>query len=283
MRSLTLADPVSRLASTASRVRLVLQRNSRAIRDALIVAGLVRAAYYFAVQEIRPWEFAGVDARAYWGIDLAHPYATSVVYHLSAFLYSPAFAQLFAPVSAIPFGLFFALWAAALTAIFVWLVRPWPWAGLILVLPVSYEILVGNVHFLLAAVVVLGFEYPGLWAFSILTKITPGIGLLWFLVRGEWRRLFAAAAVTAGVAVASFVLSPGAWFDWAAFLVRSAGSGEALALRVGAGVAIMVIAARTDRRWLVPVAIWIALPVVYINSWVLLLGTIRLARPRAVT
>ena len=70
-----------------------------------------------------------------------------------------------------------------------WLVRPWPWALLILLLPWTYELFVGQVHLFIAAAIVLGFRWPALWAFNILTKVTPGVGLLWFLVRREWRSL----------------------------------------------------------------------------------------------
>ena len=71
----------------------VLARFARPVRDGLIIVGLARAAYYFFVQDIQPWTFVGVDARAYWQVDLAHPYLTSGVGGISSFLYSPAFAQ----------------------------------------------------------------------------------------------------------------------------------------------------------------------------------------------
>ena len=54
--------------------------------------------------------------------------------------------------------MFDALWTVLLVATLGWLVRPWPWAVLILVLPISYELFVGNVHFLIAAAIVLGFR-----------------------------------------------------------------------------------------------------------------------------
>ncbi len=41
----------------------------------------------------------------------------------------------------------------------------------------------------MAAAIALGFRYPATWAFVLLAKVTPGIGLLWFLVRREWRNL----------------------------------------------------------------------------------------------
>ena len=41
----------------------------------------------------------------------------------------------------------------------------------------------------IAAAIVIGFRWPAAWSLVLLTKITPGIGLLWFAVRREWRSL----------------------------------------------------------------------------------------------
>lgn len=251
-------------------------RNRRTIRDALIVIGLGRAAWYYIVQGIHPWTYIGTDARAYWQIDLAHPYLTSGVGDLSTYLYSPAFAQLMAPFSLLPWPVYDLLWTALLVGVLAWLVRPWPWALLILSLPISYELFVGNVHFLIAAALVVGLRRPGLLTLPILTKITPGISWLWFIVRREWRNLAISSCVTAAVVAVSFVLQPGAWFDWITFLLASTGRGDALIPRVGLGIILILFGAATGRAWLVPVAVWIALPVVWINGWVILLASIRL-------
>jgi hypothetical protein len=271
--------PVAQPDSVPGSIVGLLRRNRRALRDALIVAGLLRAVVYFFGQGIHPWTFVGIDARAYWRVDLAHPYVTSAVGEYSTYLYSPAFAQVLSPLYGLSFEAFFVLWTIASVAVLYWLVRPWPWALLILFLPWTYELFVGQVHLFIAAVIVLGFRYPALWAFAILTKITPGIGLLWFLVRREWRPLAIALGTTAAVALISFVLSPTAWFDWYAFLRGSTGSGELLYPRIAAAAVIVVAGALTGRRWAVPIAVWLALPVVWIESWVILLAIIRLQEP----
>ncbi len=258
------------------RAGLALARFARPVRDGLIVVGLGRAAYYFFVQGIQPWTFIGVDARAYWQVNLTHPYIGSGVGDLSTYLYSPAFAQLTAPLSALPFPMFDGLWTALLLVVCVWLIRPWPWAALILFLPISYELLVGNVHFLIAAAIVLGFRAPATWAFPILTKVTPGLGLLWFAVRREWRALAVAVGFTAAIVAVSVALSPSAWSDWMAFLQASPGRSELLVPRTLISAGLVAYAAVSGRRWLVPVAVWFALPVVWINSWVILLAAIRL-------
>ena len=265
--------------TVGGRAIALVHRNRRALRDALILIGLIRAAVYYVVQGIHPWTFVGIDARAYWRVDLAHPYASSGVGEYSTYLYSPAFAQFLSPLSVLPFEAFFVLWTVASVAVLYWLARPWPWALLILLLPWTYELFVGQVHLFIAAAIVLGFRYPSSWAFNILTKVTPGIGLLWFLARREWRPLAIALGTTAAIVAVSFALAPTAWFDWYAFLRGSTGSGELLYPRLAAAAAIVVAGALTGRRWTIPVAVWLALPVVWIESWVILLAIIRLREP----
>jgi hypothetical protein len=258
------------------RLWTILERNRRAIRDALVIAGVARAVWYYTVQGIHPWEFVGIDARAYWRVDLAHPYASSVMGGLSSYLYPPIFAQVLAPLYALPFPVFFAVWTAVLVAILAWLVRPWPWALAILALPISYELFVGNIHLLTAAVVVLGFRAPGLWAFPLLTKVTPGVGIVWFAVRREWRPLAVALGATASAMVVSVLASPTAWSEWFAFIIANRGMGEAVPLRVAVAVALVAFGGLTNRRWLVPVGVWIAFPAVYVETWVVLLAIIRI-------
>ena len=144
---------------------LLLRRYGRPVRDALILVGLARAVYYFFVQGIQPWTFVGVDARAYWGIDLTHPYLNSGLGELSTYL-------LFARSSPRSWHPSPTCRSSRLTPggpsswrrrACGWC-RPWPWAVLILFLPVSYELFVGNIHFLIAAAIVLGFRFPATWA-----------------------------------------------------------------------------------------------------------------------
>lgn len=265
------------------RLWTILERNRRAIRDALVIAGIARAAWYFVVQGIHPWEFVGIDARAYWRVDLAHPYASSAVGEPSTYLYPPVFAQVLSPLSLLPFPVFFALWTAVLVALLVWLVRPWPWALAILSLPIIYELFVGNIHLLIAAVVALGFSRPALWAFPLLSKVTPGVGVVWFAARREWRPLAIAIGVTAFAVALSVLISPTAWSEWLAFMIADQGKSEALPLRLAVAFLLIAFAGLTDRPWLVPVGVLIAFPVVWVETWVVLLAIIRIrsdAAPR---
>ena len=272
------AQPLQTPADLPALIAKRMRRYARPLRDALIIAGLARMLWYFAVQGIHPWTFIGIDARAYWGVDQAHPYAESGVGVVSTFLYSPAFAQLMAPFQALSFEVFYVLWTILSVVVLIWLVRPWPWALLILALPISYELFVGQVHLFIAAAIVIGFRQPLAWSFPILTKVTPGVGLLWFAVRREWRALAIAVGGTLAIVGASYLVSPSAWQDWIAFLTASSGGGDVLIPRVIVGAAIVLAGALTNQRWTVAVAVWIALPVVWIESWVILLATIRLTR-----
>ena len=258
-----------------------LSRFGRPIRDALVVVGIGRALWYFLAQGIRPWEFLGIDTRAYWQVDLAHPYAHSGIGGISSFLYSPAFAQVLAPFGALPFSVFFGLWTVASLVILGWLIRPWPWIVGILALPIIYELCVGNLNFVVAAAIVLSFRAPPLWALPVLTKITIGVGVLWFPVRREWRSLALALGSIALIVAFSFALAPTAWVDWIAFLTTSSDRSQALPARLALAIVLVAFGAVTGRRWLVPIAVWLAQPNIIINSWVILLATIRLRAPIA--
>ena len=265
---------VTALDRGMDRAGVLVHRYRRPLRDGLVLAGLLRTAWYFSVQGIQPWTFPWVDARAYWGVDLAQPYATSGVGDLSTFLYAPAFAQALAPVSLLPFPLFAIAWTGLLVAVLAWLVRPWPWALLILALPTIYEVCVGNVHLLIAAAIVISFRTPWTWALPVYTKITPGIGLGWFLVRGEWRLIGVALVSLGGILAVSFALSPDLWFQWFSFLLSSPSRSQLLLPRIMLGLLLVGLGALTGRRWMVPVAVWISLPVVWINAWVILFAVI---------
>ena len=176
----------------------------------------------------------GIDARAYWRVDLAHPYASSGVGELLD-------VPLLAGVRPVPVAAVRAAVRGVLRPLDgrldrgpVLARRPWPWALLILFLPWTYELFVGQVHLFIAAAIVLGFRWPALWAFNILTKVTPGVGLLWFLRPPRVAAPGDRAGTTAAIVAVSFLLAPTAWFDWYAFLRGSTGSGELLYPRIAA-------------------------------------------------
>lgn len=229
------------------------------------------------------------DALAYWRPDLDDLYGGRRVGIMSTYLYSPAFAQLISPFGLLPWAAFAALWSALNLGVLVWMVGPYLGALLFLVPgPVGDEISTGNIHLLLAATVVIGFRHPAAWSFHLLTKVTPGLGALWFAGAARWRQLATAIGVTVAIAAISFALAPTAWFEWIETLRRSSTIPSAevavipgpLWLRAAVAAAIAVAAGRWGHRWLVPVAAVIALPVPWSSGLSLLVASLALTRAR---
>ncbi|MFN8521224.1 MAG: glycosyltransferase family 87 protein [Chloroflexota bacterium] len=227
----------------------------------------------------------GFDTRAYWGYPRDEVY--SPLPTLSAgygfYRYSPVFVPLMTLWTAIPWPVFVTAWFAVGVVLYVWMVGPWALA--LLAIPVfAVELFIGNVHLLLALAIVLGFRWPAAWSFVLLTKVTPGVGLLWFAVRREWRSLAIALGVTAAIAAVSLALTPDLWAEWLRSLTQTSepGSGNTVAIplpyRVVAAAVLVVWGARTDRRWTVVVAATISIPVLWLNGLAMLAGVVALHR-----
>ena len=190
-------------------------------------AGVVVALFVWvgAVYLAEPFEWGalgtGHDARPYWAAAVSYPYANAGVGAYGAYLYSPVFLQVLAPIRAFPWTVFLACWEAIL------LVGVAALSGPVLLAPVVLvaipELWGGNVTILLALAIVLGFRWPATWSFVLLTKVTPGVGLLWFAVRREWRSLAIALGATALVIAASAVLTADAWVGWVRELIDNVG------------------------------------------------------------
>jgi len=250
----------------------------RALRHGAVLAGLIVAAYVYIVLRDPSWSKIGTDSLVYWAADPENLYAGATVGGDNAYLYSPAFAQAFAVFRLLPPYAFVVGWAGLSIVVAVRLARPWPAALLALSLPVSQEILMGNIHILLAGAMVAGFRYPATWSFLLLTKVTPGIGLLWFAVRREWRSLAMALGATGAIVAASFLISPESWAAWFDLLLQDGGQESSrLLLRLGLAAVLIAWGALTDRRWVVPAAGLLALPVVWMDSFSMLLGCVALA------
>jgi hypothetical protein len=232
----------------------------------------------------------GQDARCYYQATLADPYLHSAWNDPIAYVYSPAFLQLVTPLTQLPWQAFMAVWTALLIGAARFMTGPRLLAAGLLFPFTAMEIAGGNVSLFLAAAIVLGFRWPWAWAIVLLTKITPGIGLLWFAVRREWRSLAIALGATAAIAAASAVVMPTAWREWFEVIIANAGKGGTWAsvpvplwIRLPAAVALVVWGARTDRVWTVPVASMLALPALWYGGISMLLAVIPLlpGRPTA--
>lgn len=225
----------------------------------------------------------GSDARSYYGIDLANPYV-SAVGNLSvdvAFRYGPPLALLLAPLGALSYPAFHLLWfALGLLALYAVCGR-WTFAALAFY-PVLLELSVGNIHLLLAAALVWGLRYPALWAFLPVTKVTPGVVWVWFLVRREWRNLAIATAATVTLSVASWIVAPWLWPQWFGMLESNVGAPFGVALPVPLWVrlplALILVAwgARTDRQWALPIGLLLSIPTLWPQAFAVLVATLRL-------
>jgi len=225
------------------------------------------------------------DARSYYGLNLSDLYFGRTNWNaVGAYPYSPAFAQLVYPLGLLPWPAFVAAWTAILLAAAFLLTGPELFlVGLLLGF---VEIAGGNISLLLALAIVAGFRHPWTWAFVLLTKITPGIGLLWFALRREWRQLGVALGTTAAIVVVSYILLPGAWQAWINLLAENTGKGGTWAalpipLMLRGPLAVLLIAwgARRNQRWVVPVSAMLALPALWYGSLSMLLGVIPLTTP----
>jgi hypothetical protein len=261
----------------------------RAVLHGLTIAGLLFLAYLFVV--LAPMvRSVGYDAWAYWNVQLPHPYGVSLG-GLGAFPYSPPVALVAGLFKTVPWWVFLWMWVCLMVGTLVWLGGRWTLV-LLAFPPVALELYHGNIHLFLAAAVALGFRYPAAWAFVLLTKSTSGIGLLWFLVRREWRQLAVALAVTATIAAASYLVAPSLWSEWLGFLAQepqgTVGGPSLpvpLPIRLAAAAAVVIWGARTDRRWTVPVAATLALPVLWFAGFSILTAIApqlraELSRPR---
>jgi hypothetical protein len=222
----------------------------------------------------------GFDAHAYWLTRSGDFYGQSTVGTADAYLYSPAFAQLLAPLTALPWQLFITIWTAVIVVAYLWLTGPLA-IPLLLFFPIALEIHEANIHILLAAMIVLAERWPAAWAFGILTKVTPGVGLTWYAVRREWRPLAIAIGTTAALVGISFVLAPGAWRQWITVLAQGSGIAPTtthldlqLTLRLPAAVLLIAWGARANQRWVLPVGVMLALPIVWLNSFAVLLALV---------
>lgn len=223
-----------------------------------------------------------VDVRYYWAADPANLYPHPELGEGNGYNYSPAFEFVVAWGRTLPFEVFVAIWRAVLLAALVYLAGPLTIFVLFLP-PVASEINAGNIQILLALAVVLGFRWPGAWAFVLLSKLTPGVGVLWFALRREWRACVIVGAVTGVVALASFLLVPDAWPGYLALLTGEPAPAVSpyylgFWTRLPFALAFVAFGAWRGYRWPVVVASTLALPVFYYISPSMLVGTLPFLR-----
>jgi hypothetical protein len=260
----------------------VLRR--RAVRDGLIISGWLATGFTLIVVTYFGRSL-GYDAFSYWSIDLNDLYGRTVDnnFGLGAFRYAPPIAFLFAPLSLLPWWVFLMVWEALMLASLVFLGGRWTLVLLALP-PVALELYHGNVHLLIAVAIALGFAHPWTWSFVLLTKVTPGVGLLWFAVRREWRNLVIAVGVTAAISAATFVVAPHLWQEWIGSLFSNLNEPQYFSvpppayIRLPFAAVVVIWGALTDRPWTVALAATLGLPIIWPHGLCLLIAAVPFLR-----
>jgi hypothetical protein len=263
-----------------------VRRFAKPIGVGLILAGWLFLGYLFFVTAPLTGTF-GFDAFAYWNVSMPDPYG--IPYGaLGSYNYSPAFAQVADVFSTVDLWVYLWLWTGLLIGSIIFLAGSPGWVIVAFGLPfVAVELYHGNIHILLAVAIVLGFRHPWTWAFVLLTKPSSGVGLLWFVVRREWRPLAIALGTTAVIVAISFALSPSSWFGWYDSILGSLGMPPLsnhfpvpLWIRLPLAAVLVIWGAWTDRRWTVVVSSMLALPVLWFAAPAMLIGVLPDVRER---
>ena len=149
--------------------------------------------------------------------------------------------------------------------------------------PVAATIGNGNIEILVALAVVAAYRWPSAWTLVLHTKITPAVGILWYLVRREWRRLALALIPALAIGAISFIVGPSLWSDWLD-LLKTAGAAETasrepvvqlpLLARLPISVGLVIWGARTDRFWTIPIAATLALPAIRLGGLAVAVGVV---------
>ena len=277
---------MDRLVEFGHRLMHPQTRWGRLARDASRLAGIAIVIFVWWLLTFNDYQH---DARAYWTVDLDALYARGQVGGEDAYLYSPAFAQLIVPLTLLPWAVFAGLWAAINLGALLWMAGPVV-AGLLLVIPgspVIDEVGTGNIHLMLAVAIVLAFRWSGAWALPLLTKITPGVGVLWLAGARRWRQLAIALGTTLAIVIVSCALSPQLWFDWIDVLAGNvdrpipteiAVIPGPLSVRTALAAVVAVAGGWRGWRWTVPVAATLALLVPWSSGLTILVAIIALAR-----
>lgn len=246
----------------------------RALRDVLSVAGVV-----LLLMTLRN-DGPGYDFYAYWSVNPADPYAVKEGF--GAFHYTPPLVWLAGPLRLVGWPLAYWLWFGLLVVVLIWLARDWALAWLSFP-PVVSELYHGNVHLLIAAALVLSLRRPAAFPFLVLTKISPAVSALWWLVRREWRALAVALGSAAAIVAVAVALQPAAWAAWLTHISSEANRAPNLIpvpvlVRLPIAVLLVVVAGRRGVRWLLAPAVVLALPLLWVHGLAILVAATPLLR-----
>jgi hypothetical protein len=146
-------------------------------------------------------------------------YAPSqVAFEPYAYHYPPPLAQVLAPLTVVLTPVPYVIVNRALM-----LLATWELAGrkflqmlaLIAFIPVAIALRIENVELFMAVAVLYGLRGWS-WLFTILAllKVSPGLGIVYLLLRRRWRDAAAATVLGAVIVTISVVLAPDLWRQW---------------------------------------------------------------------
>jgi hypothetical protein len=257
---------------------------SVAARAAVMALTIVGAAGALVFGFLAASDLAAYDAHAYWAANPATAY-TLPEGSPDALLYAPPLVILFSAIGAVvPWPVFVYAWTLAESGSIAFMAGPFT-LPLILTFPIATEIKLANVHALMGLAIIAGFRWPATWSVLLLTKVTPGVGLLWFAFRREWRSLAIALGVTAAICLPTMVLAPDLWARWIGAILDNHGGpplvsgllATPLWARLALAVVVLWWGARRDATWVVPIAATLGLPVLWDHGLAIALASIWLA------
>ena len=242
-------------AWTTSRPSIVLLR----------VATNVIGAVWFLYAVSGPWSLPGFDAVSYWVIDPSDLYRwTDSTTVAGPFRYSPVLGQVLDPLGGLSWGVFFGVFMVACLLALTILAGRWSLAFLLIPTVVG-EVYLGNIDLFIALSLGFGIFFPPAWAFLFLSKATPAVVVLWFVARGEWRKLAIVLGVTLAIALPSLITTPGLWVEWIRVSTQYAATTYGLSTiptipRLVIAAVLVVIGARRNWRWTIAASGTLAIP-----------------------
>jgi hypothetical protein len=219
-------------------------------------------------------QIVACDAAAYYYADGHAPVAIT-----PQFGYSPVYLWAFAPFRLLSFDAFLVVWFALHVAALLWMRAGW----MLAVPGLNEDVIRGNVTVFVAAALVLGLRHGSAWAFPLLTKVLPGVGMVWHLVRREWRQLMWAGGATLGIVALGLLIDAGAWREWVELLAGRGSGNTGLMVRVALAVGIVALAGMSSRAWLVPLGMIVGWSAISPPVLLLLSAIPRLSRYTAPT
>ena len=249
-------------------------------RDAMLLLGVLAG-----IAQARGLIADPIDAVTYWLAGTSpelYPQDWGQWWGGQYLYYPPPTAQLSTVLQPLGWSIFIVCWTTLIFASMWYCARDWSLPLLALGFPAAMlglpflgtfagYALNGNMQWILAALVLIALKRPVAWAILAVTKVTPAIGILWYLVRREWRPAAIAIGATAIVVVVAFVFAPAVWIDWIGFTLRNYQMTDPpidlfpvpFGIRLVTAALLVAWGALTDRRWTVPVAAGWALPALY--------------------